>query len=153
MDRPLFSVDAARIITILRRPKPTSGSSEIMKTTLSIKPADVTRSWHLVDADGLVLGRLASIIAMRLRGKHKRSFTPHVDCGDFVVVVNAEKVQLTGRKLTDRKFYWHTGHPRRHQGAHDGPDPVGRPSGTGDHQGRRADGAARGPWGASRCAT
>ena len=111
MGLPLFSVDAARIITILRRPKPTSGSFEIMKTTLSIKPADVTRSWHLVDADGLVLGRLASIIAMRLRGKHKRSFTPHVDCGDFVVVVNAEKVQLTGRKLTDRKFFWHTGHP------------------------------------------
>jgi large subunit ribosomal protein L13 len=79
--------------------------------TLSLKPADVTRAWHLVDADGLVLGRLASLVAMRLRGKHKRTFTPHVDCGDFVVVVNAEKVRLTGNKLTDRKFYWHTGHP------------------------------------------
>ena len=79
--------------------------------TVSMKPAEVTRTWHLVDADGLVLGRLASIIAMRLRGKHKRGFTPHVDCGDFVVVVNAEKVHLTGNKLTDRKFYWHTGHP------------------------------------------
>ena len=79
--------------------------------TLSLKPADVTRAWHLVDADGLVLGWLASLVAMRLRGKHKRTFTPHVDCGDFVVVVNAEKVRLTGNKLTDRKFYWHTGHP------------------------------------------
>ncbi|HXQ42443.1 MAG TPA: 50S ribosomal protein L13 [Candidatus Udaeobacter sp.] len=79
--------------------------------TLSLKPADVTRAWHLVDAEGLVLGRLASLVAMRLRGKHKRTFTPHVDCGDFVVVVNAEKVRLTGNKLTDRKFYWHTGHP------------------------------------------
>jgi len=79
--------------------------------TLSLKPADVTRAWHLVDADGLVLGRLASLVAMRLRGKHKRTFTPHVDCGDFVIVVNAEKVRLTGNKLTDRKFYWHTGHP------------------------------------------
>ena len=79
--------------------------------TLSLKPADVTRAWHLVDADGLVLGRLASLVAMRLRGKHKRTFTPHVDCGDFVIVVNAEKVRLTGNKLTDRKFHWHTGHP------------------------------------------
>ncbi len=79
--------------------------------TLSLKPADVTRAWHLVDAEGLVLGRLASLVAMRLRGKHKRTFTPHVDCGDFVVVVNAEKVRLTGNKLADRKFYWHTGHP------------------------------------------
>jgi large subunit ribosomal protein L13 len=79
--------------------------------TLSLKPADVTRAWHLVDADGLVLGRLASLVAMRLRGKHKRTFTPHVDCGDFVIVVNAEKVRLTGNKLADRKFYWHTGHP------------------------------------------
>jgi large subunit ribosomal protein L13 len=79
--------------------------------TYSLKPSEVTRTWHLVDADGLVLGRLASIIAMRLRGKHKRGYTPHVDCGDFVVVVNAEKVRLTGNKLADRKFYWHTGHP------------------------------------------
>ena len=79
--------------------------------TQSLKSAEVTRAWHLVDADGLVLGRLASIIAMRLRGKHKRAYTPHVDCGDFVVVDNAEKVRLTGNKLADRKFYWHTGHP------------------------------------------
>jgi large subunit ribosomal protein L13 len=79
--------------------------------TVSMKPAEVKRTWHLIDADGLVLGRLASVIAMRLRGKHKRGFTPHVDCGDFVVVVNAEKVHMTGNKLADRKFYWHTGHP------------------------------------------
>ena len=64
----------------------------------------------LIDADGIVLGRLASIIAMRLRGKHKASFTPHMDCGDNVIVVNAEKIQMTGKKR-DENFYWHTGHP------------------------------------------
>ncbi len=69
-----------------------------MKTTLSLKPAEVTKAWTLIDADGLVLGRLASIIAQRLRGKHKPQFTPHVDCGDNIVVVNAEKVRLTGNK-------------------------------------------------------
>jgi large subunit ribosomal protein L13 len=90
--------------------KLSSGPLQIMKT-ISLKPAEVTRTWHLVDADGLVLGRLASIIALRLRGKHKPTYTPHVDCGDFVVVVNAEKVRLTGNKLGQRKFYWHTGHP------------------------------------------
>ena len=79
--------------------------------TLSLKTADVQKKWVLIDADGLVLGRLASIIAMRLRGKHKPSFTPHIDCGDNVVVVNAEKVRLTGNKLADKKFYWHTGYP------------------------------------------
>lgn len=79
--------------------------------TYSAKPSDVEKKWILIDADGLVLGRLASIIAMRLRGKHKPTFTPHIDCGDNVIVVNAEKVKLTGRKLTDKRFYWHTGHP------------------------------------------
>lgn len=79
--------------------------------TYSAKPSEVDKKWILIDADGLVLGRLASIIAMRLRGKHKPSFTPHIDCGDNVIVVNAEKVALTGRKLTDKRFYWHTGHP------------------------------------------
>ena len=82
-----------------------------MKTTLSLKPAEVTKGWVLIDADGLVLGRLASLIAMRLRGKHKPSYTPHMDCGDHVVVVNAEKVQLTGNKRADSIFYWHTGYP------------------------------------------
>lgn len=80
-----------------------------MKTTQSMKPADVKRSWVLIDAENMVLGRLAAIVANRLRGKHKASFTPHVDCGDYVVIVNAEKIALTGNKLADKKFYWHTG--------------------------------------------
>ena len=79
--------------------------------TYSAKPSEVAKKWILIDADGLVLGRLASIVASRLRGKHKPSYTPHVDCGDNVIVVNAEKVRLTGRKLDQSKFYWHTGHP------------------------------------------
>ena len=79
--------------------------------TYSAKPAEVEKKWVLIDADGLVVGRLASLIAMRLRGKHKASFTPHVDCGDNVIVVNAEKVRLTGRKREDKTYYWHTGYP------------------------------------------
>jgi len=82
-----------------------------MKTTVSLKPADVQKKWVLIDADGLVLGRLATIIATRLRGKHRPNFTPHVDCGDNIIVINAEKVRLTGNKLRDKKFYWHTGYP------------------------------------------
>ena len=83
----------------------------MLKTTLSLKPAEVKKDWILIDAEGLVLGRLATIIAMRLRCKHKPQFTPHVDCGDNVVVINAEKVHLTGKKLTDRIFHYHTGYP------------------------------------------
>lgn len=79
--------------------------------TVSIKPAEVRKSWWVIDAEGLVLGRLASLVAMRLRGKHKPSFTPHVDCGDHVVIVNAEKVRLTGNKAAQEMFYWHTGYP------------------------------------------
>ncbi len=82
-----------------------------MKTTLSLKPAEVAKDWVLIDADGLVLGRLASIIATRLRGKHKPQFTPHVDCGDNVVVVNAAKVCITGNKAEQSIFYYHTGYP------------------------------------------
>jgi len=82
-----------------------------MKTTLSLRPAEVSKGWTLIDADGLVLGRLASIIAQRLRGKHKPQFTPHVDCGDNVVVVNAEKVRVTGNKADQSIFYKHTGYP------------------------------------------
>ena len=78
--------------------------------TYSAKPAEVEKKWIVVDADGVVLGRLASIIAMRLRGKHKTIFTPHVDTGDNVIVVNAEKVRLTGNKRQDSIFYWHTGY-------------------------------------------
>lgn len=79
--------------------------------TYSAKPQEVEKGWYVVDAEGLVLGRLATILAMRLRGKHKPQFTPHVDCGDNIIVVNAEKVRLTGKKLQDKKFYWHTGYP------------------------------------------
>lgn len=79
--------------------------------TYSAKPADIERKWYVIDADGAVLGRLASIVAMRLRGKHKPGYTPHMDCGDHIVVVNAEKVQLTGKKRDDKVYYRHTGHP------------------------------------------
>ncbi|MBV8401632.1 MAG: 50S ribosomal protein L13 [Acetobacteraceae bacterium] len=82
-----------------------------MKTTLSLKPAEVKRDWVLIDADGLVLGRLAAVIATRLRGKHKAQYTPHVDCGDNVVVVNADKVRVTGNKADQSIFYYHTGYP------------------------------------------
>ena len=78
--------------------------------TYTATPADIEKKWILIDADGIVLGRLASLIAMRLRGKHKASFTPHMDCGDNVIVVNAEKIQMTGKKR-EENFYWHTGHP------------------------------------------
>jgi large subunit ribosomal protein L13 len=78
--------------------------------TFSATPADIDKKWILIDAEGVVLGRLASIIAMRLRGKHKASFTPNMDMGDNVIVINAEKVQLTGKKR-DKPNYWHTGHP------------------------------------------
>jgi len=83
----------------------------MLKTTPSLKPAEVSKAWVLIDADGLVLGRLAVLIANRLRGKHKPQFTPHVDCGDHVVVVNAEKVQVTGNKAEQSVFYYHTGYP------------------------------------------
>ena len=79
--------------------------------TYSAKPAEIEKKWVLIDAEGVVLGRLASIIAMRLRGKHKPSFTPHMDMGDNVIVINAEKVQMTGNKRTDKNYHWHTGHP------------------------------------------
>jgi large subunit ribosomal protein L13 len=79
--------------------------------TYSAKPSDIEKKWVLIDADGLVVGRLASIIAMRLRGKHKPTFTPHMDCGDNVIVVNARNVKFTGNKRTDKEYHWHTGHP------------------------------------------
>jgi small subunit ribosomal protein S9 len=82
----------------------------LSKVTRSIKPAEVEKNWHLIDADGLVVGRLAVVIANRLRGKHKPSFTPHVDCGDHVVVINADKVKLTGNKLKQKTYYKHTGY-------------------------------------------
>jgi len=79
--------------------------------TFSAKPADIDKKWVVIDAEGVVLGRLASLVAMRLRGKHKPSFTPHMDMGDHVVIINAEKVQLTGAKRADKRYYWHTGFP------------------------------------------
>ena len=79
--------------------------------TFTATPADIDKKWILIDAEGVVLGRLASIIAMRLRGKHKATFTPHMDMGDNVIVINADKIQLTGKKRTDKTYYWHTGHP------------------------------------------
>ncbi|MEZ5715146.1 MAG: 50S ribosomal protein L13 [Paracoccaceae bacterium] len=79
--------------------------------TFSATPADIDKKWILIDAEGVVLGRLASIVAMRLRGKHKPSFTPHMDMGDNVIIINADKVQLTGNKRADKHHYWHTGHP------------------------------------------
>jgi large subunit ribosomal protein L13 len=77
--------------------------------TFSQKPADVEKKWILIDAENLVVGRLASLVANRLRGKHKPTFTPHVDDGDNVIIINADKVAFTGKKLADKKYYWHTG--------------------------------------------
>lgn len=83
----------------------------LTRSTASAKPAEVEKKWILIDADGLVVGRLASIVANRLRGKHKPSFTPHVDCGDNVIVINAEKVRFTGNKASQKVYYRHTGYP------------------------------------------
>lgn len=82
----------------------------LMKTTKSASPATVEKKWLIVDAEGLVVGRAATIIANVLRGKHKPSFTPHVDCGDNVIVINADKVKFTGNKLADKVYYRHTGY-------------------------------------------
>jgi large subunit ribosomal protein L13 len=82
----------------------------LMKTTKSATPATVDKKWLLIDAEGLVVGRLASIVANILRGKHKPSFTPHIDCGDNVVIINADKVRFTGRKAAQKIYYKHTGY-------------------------------------------
>jgi len=79
--------------------------------TYSARPAEVEKKWVLIDADGLVVGRVAAVIASRLRGKHKAIFTPHVDMGDNIIVVNAEKVVFTGNKRQDKTYYWHSGYP------------------------------------------
>ena len=83
----------------------------LMMKTYSAKPSEVEKKWYLIDAEGVVLGRLASQIAVRLRGKHKPIFTPHIDCGDNIIVINAEKVALTGNKRSNKIYYWHTGYP------------------------------------------
>ena len=80
-----------------------------MNTTYATKPSDIERKWYVVDAQGVVLGRLSAEIAKILRGKHKPNFVPNIDCGDYVVVINADKVKLTGKKLTDKKYFKHTG--------------------------------------------
>ena len=80
-------------------------------STFTLKSADIEKKWVLIDAEGLVVGRLASVIAMRLRGKHKPTYTPHLDCGDNVIVINADKVVFTGRKSDNKVYYHHTGHP------------------------------------------
>ena len=82
--------------------------------TFSAKPPDVTRDWYVVDATDKVLGRLASQIALRLRGKHKAIYTPHVDTGDFIVVINVDKLRVTGNKADDKMYYRHSGYPGRH---------------------------------------
>lgn len=80
-------------------------------STYSAKPSEIQKKWILIDAQNMVVGRLASVIAMRLRGKHLPTFTPHMDMGDNVIVINADKVKLTGNKLDQRRFHWHTGYP------------------------------------------
>ncbi len=80
-------------------------------TTYSAKISEIEKKWFVVDAEDVVLGRLASVVAVRLRGKHKPMYTPHLDCGDNIIIVNAEKVKLTGRKLADKTYYRHTGYP------------------------------------------
>ncbi|HCK32921.1 MAG: 50S ribosomal protein L13 [Micavibrio sp.] len=79
--------------------------------TYSAKPSDIQKDWVIVDAEGVVLGRLAAAVATRLRGKHKASYTPHMDCGDNVIIINADKVRISGNKKDQEVFYWHTGHP------------------------------------------
>ena len=79
--------------------------------TYSAKPSEIEKKWILIDAENLVVGRLAAVIASRLRGKHLPTFTPHMDTGDHVIVINAEKVKFTGKKLSDKKYYRHTGYP------------------------------------------
>lgn len=96
-----------RILRAFREP---DGIARAMKT-YSAKPAEVTRGWYLIDAEGVVLGRLAALVANRLRGKHKPTYTPHIDCGDNIVVVNAEKVVLTGNKKDKKLHRWHTSYP------------------------------------------
>jgi large subunit ribosomal protein L13 len=82
-----------------------------MTRTYVAKPSEIEKKWWLVDAENLVLGRVSTIVANILRGKHKPTFTPNIDCGDYVVIINAEKVKLTGKKMADKNYYWHTGHP------------------------------------------
>jgi large subunit ribosomal protein L13 len=104
----VLSLNNRRSATLVALPS-TPNTDADMKS-YSAKPAEVDKKWVMIDADGLIVGRLATIVAMRLRGKHKPTFTPHVDCGDNVIVVNAAKVVLTGRKVEQKIYYKHTGY-------------------------------------------
>jgi large subunit ribosomal protein L13 len=86
-------------------------AKSVQSTGFSLRHQDVKKQWVIVDADGVILGRLAAEIATMLRGKHRPTFTPSVDCGDNVIVINAEKVKMTGKKAEEKNFYYHTGHP------------------------------------------
>ena len=86
-------------------------TSKFIKQTKSANASNVSKKWLLVDAEDVVLGRLATTVSNLLRGKHKSNYTPHVDCGDNVIIINAEKIKLTGNKLNDKTYYWHTGYP------------------------------------------
>ena len=81
-----------------------------MLKTYTAKPSDIEKKWWLIDAEDLIVGRLATIVAKILRGKHKTTFTPNIDCGDYVIIINAEKVKLTGKKYAEKLYYWHTGY-------------------------------------------
>ena len=83
----------------------------LQQYTYSAKPREIQHDWIIIDAENLVLGRLSAIVATRLRGKHKVNYTPHVDCGDNIIIINAEKVKLTGNKRQKKIYYWHTGYP------------------------------------------
>ena len=106
-------------------------------STYTAKPSDITKKWVIIDATDLVVGRLASIVAMHLRGKHLPTYTPNMDMGDNVIVINAEKVKLTGNKLDQRKFYWHTGFPGGIKGLTKGQILAGK------HPGRVIENAVR----------
>jgi large subunit ribosomal protein L13 len=88
-----------------------SFQGSIPMQTYNAKPGEVAKKWLLIDASGLVVGRVATLVAMRLKGKHKPLYTPHVDCGDNVIIINASKAVFTGKKYEDKTYYWHTGHP------------------------------------------
>ena len=117
------------------------------KTTASLKPSEIEKKWIVVDAENAVVGRLASFIAMRLRGKHRADYTPHMDCGDHVVVINADKVKFTGRKLEQKIYYWHTGYPGGVKEPHRRQDPGRQVPRAGAGEGRRAHAAQGKPAG------
>ena len=83
----------------------------LQQNTYSAKPNEIHHDWIIIDAEDLVLGRLAAIVSTRLRGKHKATYTPHMDCGDNIIIINAEKIKLTGNKRENKIYYWHTGYP------------------------------------------